>query len=249
MDSRLHDELDEMGVAHWWYRGRRRVLRAVLAAHLPPKAERSILEVGAGTGSVTMLLTDLGRVVAVEPHEVARQACSRHAPAATVVAGQVDDLADLPEVTDQRFDLVGAFDVIEHLADDVAAVRDLAAHLADDGRLVVTVPALQLLWGPHDVVNAHYRRYSRRLLVRRLTAAGLRVEFVSYFNTILFPPVALVRVARRLLPGTEAEPSSDFTLPGRRVNDALTALFGLEARTIRRWPLPIGSSLVAVARR
>lgn len=249
MDSRLHDELDEMGVRHWWYRGRRTVLRAVFATHLPPVADRQILEVGAGTGSVTTVLTELGTVVAVEPHEVARAACERHAPAATVVAGGVDDLDRLPGVAGRRFDLVGAFDVIEHLSDDVGALEAMADHLADDGRLVVTVPALELLWGPHDEVNGHFRRYSRALLVRTLDRAGLQVDQVSYFNTLLFPPVALVRLARRLVPSRHEEPASDFVLPRPIVNRALTALFGLEARVLARRSLPIGSSLVAVARR
>lgn len=249
MDTELHEELAHMGVAHWWYRGRRTVLRTVLDTHLPARADRSILEVGAGTGSVTMLLVDYGTVTGVEPHDTALEACRSLVPGATLLAGGVDDLATLAPLRGATFDVVGAFDVIEHLEDDVGALRAMRDLLAPGGRLVVTVPALDLLWGKHDVVNGHFRRYARPLLEQRLGQAGFAVDYASYFNTILFPVVAAVRVARRLLPGEEPTPTSDFRLPPAPVNQLLTRLFGLEARAMRRRPLPIGSSLVAVAHR
>ncbi len=248
MDNWLHSELAEMGRAHWWYRGRRIVLRSVLDTYLPAVADRRILEVGAGTGSVTMLLTDFGAVTGVEPHEGAADACRQSAPEATVLAGGVEDLARLPGVATGSFDVVGAFDVIEHLEHDVDAMLAMGDLLADDGRLVVTVPALDLLWGDHDVVNGHYRRYSQRLLVDRLDEAGFEPNYVSYFNTILFPGVAAVRILRRVIPTSKREaPQSDFRLPPKVVNTLLTRMFGLEASAMRRRALPIGSSLVAVA--
>jgi SAM-dependent methyltransferase len=249
METWLHDELAEMGVRHWWYRGRRTVLRAVLDAYLPPLADPSILEVGAGTGSVTMLLTDYGRVTALEPHAGALEACRRVAPEATMIEGGVDDLGSLPGPTPAAFDVVGAFDVIEHLEDDIGALEAMRERVAPEGRLVITVPALDLLWGKHDVVNGHFRRYSRSLLVERLHRSGFIVEYVSYFNSILFPAVAGVRVGRTLLHREEKDDSSDFVLPSRPVNDVLTRLFGLEAGLMRTRALPVGSSLVAVASR
>jgi SAM-dependent methyltransferase len=249
VDDWLHDELAQMGIAHWWYRGRRTVLRSVFDTYLPDVRDRAILEVGAGTGSVTMLLVDYGSVTAVEPHPGALEACRASAPTAKMIEGGVDDLASLPDLAPGSFDVVGAFDVIEHLEDDIGALEAMRELLAPDGRLAITVPALDLLWGKHDVVNGHFRRYSRNLLIERLHRAGFTVDYVSYFNTILFPGVAGVRVARRVLHREEREASSDFSMPPEAANNALTKLFGLEARVMRRRALPIGSSLVAIASR
>jgi len=187
-------------------------------------------------------------VVAVEPHPSAIEACRRHAPGANVVAGDVSTLADVPGLAPSSFDVVGAFDVIEHLQDDVGALEVMRSYLRADGRLVVTVPALQLLWGPHDVVNGHHRRYSRRLLEARLRRGGFEPTYVSYFNMVTFPAVAGVRVGRRVLRREESDPGSDFELPAPSVNEALTRVFGFEGLAVARWSLPIGSSLVAVAR-
>lgn len=248
MDDALHDELAIMGVRHWWYRARRVVVRAVLEVHLPARADRRLLEVGAGTGSVTMLLTEFGTVTAVEPHPVALESCARIAPDAQLLRGDIGDLAHLVGDVEPRFDVVAAFDVIEHVEDDIAALRALQPMLAPGGRLVLTVPALEMLWGPHDDVNGHYRRYSRALLVRNLRRAGYEVEYVSYFSTVLFPIVAAVRVGRRLLGLHPEELRSDFRLPPQPLNQALTRLFSLEGAWLARRPLPIGSSLIAVAR-
>ena len=114
---------------------------------------------------------------------------------------------------------------------------------------MLTVPALELLWGGHDDVNGHFRRYSRPQLERHLRLAGYEVEYVSYFSALLFPVVAAVRIGRRPRSGDEPpEPNSDFKLSSRPVNGLLTWLFALEARVVARHRLPIGSSLVAVAR-
>lgn len=247
METWLHEELAEMGLRHWWYRGRRTVLRAVLETQLPPVPDRHLLEVGAGTGAVTMLLTDFGEVTAVEPHPSAREACQRVATGATVLAGDIAELADLPGLCESTFDVVGAFDVIEHLEDDVEALEAMRDLLDDDGRLILTVPALESLWGKHDVVNGHHRRYSRELLVRQVRASGFDPIFVTFFNMVTFPAVAGVRIGRRILRVQEPEPTSDFELPPALVNDALASLFHCEAWWVRRRPLPIGSSLIAVA--
>jgi SAM-dependent methyltransferase len=248
VDTALHEHLVVMGQRHWWYRARRTIVAAVLRERLAANDHRRVLEVGAGTGSVTVILGEFGEVTAVEPHPSALAACRAAAPFADVLQGDIEAMPRLPEIAPASFDLVCAFDVIEHLQDDVAALRQLRLLIAEGGQLVLTVPALELLWGGHDDVNGHYRRYSRTQLERHLRLAGYEVEFVSYFSALLFPVVAAVRVGRRLLREEAPEPNSDFKLSVRPVNALLTRLFALEARVVARHRLPIGSSLVAVAR-
>jgi SAM-dependent methyltransferase len=148
---------------------------------------------------------------------------------------------------DGAFDLVTALDVIEHIDDDVAALGELRRVLRPGGRLLVAVPAFTFLWGRQDEVSHHRRRYTRATLARALAQAGFAVVRESYFNTLLFPPIAAVRLGRRLLrrPGRR---QSDFELGPARLNGLLGAVFGAEAALVARTDLPFGVSLLALAR-
>ena len=149
--------------------------------------------------------------------------------------------------SDASFDLATTLDVVEHIDDDVAALAELRRVLRPDGVLLVAVPAFMFLWGKQDEVSHHKRRYTARTLRAALHYAGFAVERTSYFNTLLFPPIAAVRVGRRLLrrPGSA---ESDFDLGPAMLNRALGALFGAEAGIVARRSLPFGVSVLALAR-
>src|SRR5207247_1366870 len=98
-----------------------------------------------------------------------------------------------------RYDLIAALDVIEHLDAPVASLRAMRGALAGEGRVIVTVPAFDFLWSEHDALNHHRRRYSKPLLLAHLSEAGLRAEYVSYFNAALFAPIAAARLSQNLL--------------------------------------------------
>jgi SAM-dependent methyltransferase len=148
---------------------------------------------------------------------------------------------------DDAFDLVTTLDVIEHIDDDVAALAELRRVLRPGGRLLVAVPAFMFLWGKQDEVSHHRRRYTARTLRRALAQAGFGVDRTSYFNTILFLPVAAVRLGRRLVrrPGAR---QSDFDLGPASLNRLLGAVFGVEASLVARRDLPFGVSVLALAR-
>ena len=148
----------------------------------------------------------------------------------------------------ESFDLVTALDVIEHIEDDRAVLAEVRRVLRPGGTLLITVPAYQALWGPQDEISHHKRRYRARQVGERLTGAGLETIKLSYFNTLLFPPIAAVRVLRPHRPGRELK--SDFTLtqPGR-LNDVLARAFAAEAALVARFNLPFGVSIVAIARK
>jgi SAM-dependent methyltransferase len=145
-----------------------------------------------------------------------------------------------------RFDLVVALDVLEHIDRDVDSLRSLATCLAPGGRMLLTVPAYQWMYSGHDVVHHHRRRYDRAGLAAVVAAAGLRVRRISYYNSLLFPLVASVRLAQRLL-GRQA--STDTRMGSSLANGLLAAIFGFEAAWLRRAGFPVGTSLFVVAER
>lgn len=153
---------------------------------------------------------------------------------------------------DDTFDLVTALDVIEHLDDDVAALREIRRVLRPGAHVLVTVPAHRFMWGDQDEVNMHKRRYVAAEIRDRLTATGFEPLRVSYINALMFPPIAAVRLIRRLQhrlwPPTEYRSDFRYPAPGP-LNFLLAAIFGAEAPIVRRVNIPFGVSIMALARK
>lgn len=244
MDDELERFTFDVEERHWWYRGRRAVLDAVLdGLDLAPGTR--ILDAGCGSGRNMVELARRGTVTGLELAPASLQA-ARARDAGAVVPGSLDE--PLP-FDDDAFDLAVALDVLEHVEDDRAALRELRRVLAPGGLLLVTVPQYGWLWGEHDVLSHHHRRYTRPMLLGRAAAAGLHAERVTSFNTALLGPIALARRAQRAL--DRKQPSSDLgRTPQGPVNAALERVLRGEARLIGRGrDLPVGVSLLAVLRR
>jgi SAM-dependent methyltransferase len=152
-------------------------------------------------------------------------------------------LPELAEVRDRHYDLVGAFDVIEHIDDDAAALASIATKLKPGGKFVMTVPAHQWMWTAHDVVNHHKRRYSRRSLKALIERSPMKLDKIGYFNSLLFPLAVAERAASKL----RGREDADVKLPPAPLNAALEAIFRAERYLVGRLPLPPGLSLFAVA--
>ncbi|HAS10923.1 MAG TPA: SAM-dependent methyltransferase [Acidimicrobiaceae bacterium] len=238
MDPELHRAHADLDETHWWFRGRRRIIRAVLARHLP-LGIGSILDVGCGAGGLLGVLEEHGEVIAIEGEAATAAVAHERHPAADVRVGVLPDA--LAEIDGCR--LVTAFDVIEHVDDDVGLLRAMHDALAIGGTLCVTVPALPSLWSHHDEVNGHKRRYTARTLRAALTVAGFDVGHLSYFNTVLLP---VVWVARRL-EGLRRQPATDFDRTLGPADRLLEAVFAAERHVVARWSMPLGVSLIAVA--
>lgn len=241
MDPQLYRDFGAHEDDHWWFAARRAIVRDFLEARLPPAAHRRILDVGCGTGGMLPLLAAFGEVSGLDASDEALAFAKTRAGGARLLKGVLP--AGLPP--SERFDLVTAFDVIEHIPEVIEALVNLRAALAPGGRLVVTVPAFMFLWSEHDVLNHHQRRYTEALLREQFQAAGLVMERSSYFNTWLFPPIAAVRLAQKLLPPRPG--ASDFSLLPKVVNTALAVLFSSERFAVSRARLPVGVSIIAMA--
>ncbi len=224
---------------HWWYRARRDVLAAYLTRYAALPADARILEIGCGTGHNLPMLARFGRVEAIEIDPAAREIASHR------LARAVGDapLPELPGVERGAYDLVAGLDVVEHIADDVAALAAMRERLAPGGTILVTVPAHRWMWSAHDVVNHHHRRYSKATLRRALAAAGLRPRKLAYFNSLLFPLAAAARVAGRVT-GRE---DSDDSPPARPLNALFERIFRVERHLVGRVPMGPGVSIVTLA--
>jgi len=251
MDDALERFTFDVEERHWWYRGRRAVLEAALDGLEPLRAQDPgagrprILDAGCGSGRNMVALARRGEVTGIELASQSLEA-ARARDVGPVLPGSLDDPLPFDEAA---FDLAVALDVLEHVADDGGALRELARVLAPGGRLLVTVPQYGWLWGEHDVLAHHHRRYTRALLLDRAAAAGLRPERVTSFNTVLLPAIGAARLVQRVR--RRAQPASDLgRTPQGPVNGALERILRGEAAVVRRGRnLPAGVSLLAVLRR
>ena len=227
---------------HWWYRGRRIVLEGVIAGlGLPPQAR--ILDAGCGSGRNMIELARHGTVTGVELSDTS-VAAARERNSGEVIEGSV---LEMP-FEDGAFDLAVSLDVIEHLQDDVAALRELRRTVAPGGSLLVTVPAYQWLWSGHDEINHHHRRYTKRSLQAAAQQAGWHQVRTTYFNSLLLPAAIILRVLDRMSTKT-TESSLDLWVPPEPLNWLLERPLVLEAAMIARGGrIPAGLSLLAVFR-
>jgi SAM-dependent methyltransferase len=150
---------------------------------------------------------------------------------------------------DESFDVATMLDVLEHIADEGATLAEVTRVLRPGGHLLVSVPAYRFLWGAQDEVSMHHRRYSAGQLRDRIKSAGLVVRRLTFFNTLLFAPIAGIRLTRRLVPGLRSD-RSDFNFPAPGpLNRTLSRVFGLESGVVARTNLPFGVSILCLAQR
>jgi len=227
---------------HWWYRGRRTVLERVIQDLRLPAPAR-ILDAGCGSGRNMVDLARHGTVTGVELSDVS-VGLARERGMGEVIAGSV---LEMPFPSDS-FDLAVTLDVIEHLEDDLGALRELRRVVAPGGALLVTVPAYPWLWSGHDVINHHHRRYTRRTLQRVAERAGWTQTRTTYFNSLLLPVAIALRVLDRFNRKT-TESSLDLWVPPEPFNWALERPLAFEASVIGHGGrIPAGLSLLAVFR-
>jgi SAM-dependent methyltransferase len=229
---------------YWWSVGTRAIFRDWLAAAVRARPAR-LLDVGCGTGALAHELGALGQVAGVDLSGEAI-AWSRRRGLAVLCVGSADGLP----FRSGGFDAVAAVDIVEH-TDDARALAEIARVLKPGGAALLHVPAFPILWGEHDEVNHHLRRYRRAALRAVVEASGLVVERVSYANSLLFPAAVAVRLAKRALRAVRAPrpPTAEiYDLPAW-VNRALIGVLGIERALLRRVNFPFGVSLLCVARK
>jgi SAM-dependent methyltransferase len=246
MQRHTYAIMREVEGSHWWFAGRRRILESFVRAivndlKLPAGQRPRFLDVGCGTGANLEMLAQFGDAVGVDVSEDALAFC-RARGLSNVRRGAAEALP----YNDGEFDVVTALDVVEHLDDDLAGLREMRRVLKPSGRALLFVPAFMWLWGVQDDVSHHRRRYTLPQLRARAEAAGLAVERATYANVTFFAPILAGRLLMRAL---SLRPASENNVNVSALNGVLGRVFGAEAHWLRRFNLPFGVSAIIVARR
>ncbi len=228
--------------SHWWYTGRRTILADFVEKICRQVTDRRprILDVGCGTGANLLMLSQYGDAEGVDISEDALAFC-RERGLDKVKLGAAEELP----YEDGTFDLVTAFDVVEHIDDDLAGLREMRRVLRPGGRVLLFVPTFMFLWGLQDDVSNHRRRYRLPELQRVLEQAGFEIERTTYANITFFLPILAMRQLMRLT-GVKADSENNINVSA--LNGVLGSVFGAESWFLKRMNLPFGVSGLCVAR-
>ena len=227
---------------HWWFVVRQKILFNFLSKQLIVKPQ-NILNIGAAGGESSRWLSAFGKVTSVENEPLFVEFLT--AQNIEVINANI---VDMP-FEDSSFDLVCAFDVIEHVEQDTYAMKEMVRVCKPNGEICIAVPACNILWSKHDKVNGHFRRYSKAML----KSLGdefvmLKQEDVTYFNTMLFFPILIARKIRNLFLKDKSILESDFTyfMNNSILNYTLKKIFSIDFFLLKFMKLPFGVSLVSV---
>ncbi|MBA3769219.1 MAG: class I SAM-dependent methyltransferase [Blastocatellia bacterium] len=244
MQQHTYAIMDEVEGSHWWFVGRRAILDSFLdsiCSRLPnPDSRPRILDVGCGTGANLGMLSQYGEAEGVDVSDDALEFCRRKGLAVR------KGLAEQLPFEDGSFDLTTALDVVEHLDDDVAGLREMHRVTRRGGYSLIFVPAFMWLWGVQDDISNHRIRYTKKQIVERLKEAGYTVERATYANFTFFAPILAGRFAMKV---TGIKPESENNINISALNGLFGKLFSAERYLLERSNFPFGVSIVIVARR
>lgn len=246
MDQQYFKEYYHLERVNWWFTVRRRILRDRIRHVLGNPQRIQSLNIGAATGTTSDMLAEFGEVMSVE-YDKECCAYTQSFLSTPLIQGSITELP----FTNNSYDLVCAFDVIEHVEDDAKAVAEMMRVCKPGGYIAVTVPAYQFLWGEHDVINQHHRRYTKTELTQLLKDYPGKIVYQTYFNSILFIPIAIFRLIMagiNKLKGPKKETlESDHAIFGTEgfFNNLLAGIFTIDYYLLK-WGIrfPTGVSIM-----
>jgi SAM-dependent methyltransferase len=246
MNRAYYKEYYHLERQHWWFKVREQIIVDRVKQYATVKAPLHILNIGSATGRTSEALQPFGEVLSVEYDRECFLFCKEELKLKVIQAS----ITHLP-LESESFDLVCAFDVIEHVEDDALAVCEMMRVCKPGGNIFVTVPALPALWSHHDVINHHYRRYTQKQLEKLFIKPEGNILKNSFFNTLLFFPIYLFRKMQSLVKRKqEVTSASDFDLvTSPMLNGIFKLIFSLERKLLRYFSFPVGVSLLLIWRK
>jgi SAM-dependent methyltransferase len=258
MEEHTYEIMNRVEDSHWWFVGRRAILESFLKkiiqgfrvqgsefrVHAQEDELRAanyevrILDVGCGTGANLEMLRGFGAAEGVDVSDEALEFC--RAKGLKVHEGLAEELP----FEDESFDVVTALDVVEHLDDDAAGLKEMHRVLKKGGKTLVFVPAFMWLWGVQDDISNHRIRYTKRQIVERLQKAGFRIERATFANITFFAPVLAGRTLMKL---TGIRPESENNINISALNGLFGKIFSAERLWLDKFNFPFGVSIVVVA--
>lgn len=231
---------------HWWHLGKMHFVEDLIKRTYSPKKQLKILELGCGTGHFTQRLKKYGKVLGADISVEALKVCRNRGITNTK---KVDITKMTPSVFGgEKYDLVLALDVLEHIQDDLNVMERTHRILADDGLFIITVPAYKFLWSDHDEALHHKRRYRSVELTTKLTDAGFEIVHKTHYVAFLFPAIFAYRMFRNIFSRDVYPKTSYFMLPSL-LNRFLFFLLKIETRLSQLFYLPVGTTFAVVARK
>ena len=245
MEAELFDEMWQVEQRHWWFVARRRIVESMVERYSVSDSADSlrICELGCGTGGNLAHWNDRHEVYGMDTSEHALEYAHRRV-GARVELGALPDRVPFEPAS---FDVVLMTDVLEHIEDDAASAKVALSLLRENGVFIATVPAHQWLYSPRDAHHQHFRRYGKKDFARLFQVPGAQIEHLGFYNSLLFPPAAAVRMASKWLGGS-AKPG-DLRVPFPWLNKTLATVFSFERNLLGRVPMPTGLSLITVVRK
>lgn len=248
MQQHTYAIMDRVEDSHWWFVGRRAILESFLrqiadklkSAKAEAQDALRIVDVGCGTGANLEMLSQFGQAEGVDVSDDALEFCRRKG--LTVQKG----LAETLPYADETFDISTALDVIEHLDDDIAGLKEMHRVTKTGGYTLIFVPAFMWLWGVQDDISNHRIRYTKKQIVERVEKAGFKIERATYANFTFFAPILGGRTLMKL---TGIKPESENNVNISALNGVFGKLFSAESFWLNKLNFPFGVSIVLVARR
>jgi SAM-dependent methyltransferase len=233
----------EIEHSYWWFVGKQFLVRSILErTSLNDPHKDMILDIGCGTGTVLKLLEEFGIACGVELSAHAIQFLKKRGLNLLV---RSDVSRSLP-FKDNVFSVITCLDVLEHLDDDFMLLKEMVRVCRPGGHVILTVPALDVLWSPHDAALHHKRRYTKSQLLGKILSLHATVTKKTYYNTVLLLPILAVRKLKPFLSGKQKVQSDFFMSLPRWMNTFLTFVFVTEIRLLKRLNFPLGVSLLLV---
>ncbi len=243
MQEAEYEKMYRFEDTYWWFQGRKSIIFSILDKYMSPdsmKGEKAV-DLGCGTGLILSELNSYTLTTGVDFSLLALSFCKKRGIKDLVCA----DVSTLP-FKDNSFDLIFALDLLEHIPDDYALMREIHRICRPGGKVMTTVPAYQYLWSEHDEALHHSRRYSKRQFRELITSTGFTPLKLSFCISFMFLPILLFRILQKTLKPNKKPKTHLIVLPNA-INQLLIKLLEVEAWIVRRVNIPFGVSLLSLA--